>query len=97
MTELTITFTYDHASGLFFARLENGARFAVRRQDLSGKLENALTLFRRGVVAAESGKYVQKPRGSSDLTYSYDESQVQRCGIIQELDLPEISLEDLEL
>jgi hypothetical protein len=50
---LRIDFTYDHTSGLYYANLENGAVISVSRSDVGGKLENALNLFRRGVIAIE--------------------------------------------
>lgn len=50
---LRIDFTYDHTSGLYYANLENGATIPVSRNDVGGKLENTLNLFRRGVIAIE--------------------------------------------
>lgn len=99
---LFVTFTYDHAAGVFYAQLSNGSRFAVERTHVSGKLENALNLHKRGVIALNSGKYVQA-RGSSSkqLTYSYDEDGVIRYTRSGERDvaLPPIELDfsDLEL
>lgn len=98
---LFLTFTYDHASGVFFAQLSNGARFAVERSHVGGKLENALSLFKRQVIANNSGKYVQARGARGELTYSYNESQVQKVGVLprKAMVLPEIELdlEDLEL
>lgn len=47
---LTITFEYDVRAGLYFGTLENGARFAVRKEEIGGKLESNLSLFRKQVV-----------------------------------------------
>lgn len=98
---LFVTFTYDHAAGVFYANLSNGARFAVERQHVSGKLENALNLHKQAVIALNSGKYVQARRGDGALTYSYDESQVKRYTAAGSRDvaLPELELDlsDLEL
>ena len=72
---LFVTFTYDHAVGVFYARLANGSSFAVDRSHIGGKLENALNLFKQGVIAVNSGKYVQVRDRSGKLSYSYDEAQ----------------------
>lgn len=50
---LQVSFSYDHISGLFSAHMENGSIIPVSRSDIGGKLENALTLFRRAVTALE--------------------------------------------
>lgn len=97
---LFITFTYDHSAGCFYAQLSNGSRFAVERTHVSGKLENALNLHKRGVIALNSGRYVQaKPK--PELTYSYNEDGVIRYTKKGERDvaLPtlELDLSDLEL
>jgi hypothetical protein len=97
---LFVTFTYDHAAGVFYAQLSNGSRFVVERQHISGKLENALNLHKRGVIALNSGKYVQG-KASRALEYSYDEDGVIRYTRSGERDvaLPpiELDLSDLEL
>jgi hypothetical protein len=59
LKELKIFFSYDHTSGLFFARLENGARFPVAREEISGKLSNNLSLFRRAVIHQIEGRPAQ--------------------------------------
>jgi hypothetical protein len=43
-TELTVHFSYDEKSKMFFGRLDNGARFAVSPQYLQGKLRDNLFL-----------------------------------------------------
>jgi hypothetical protein len=43
---LTITVSYDTKSGLFLARLENGARFNFSPANVSGKLGSNLDLLR---------------------------------------------------
>ena len=88
---LSISFTWDQASGMFFARLSNGACFPVRRTEVSGKLENALTLYRRACVE------LVPRRNAFDLPKDrrpavYDESKVQVCGVT-----PKASLSDLEI
>jgi hypothetical protein len=98
---LFVTFTYDHAAGVFYANLSNGARFAVDRSHVGGKLENALNLHKRAVIALNSGKYVQARNGAGKLTYSYTEDQIQRFteAGFRDVQLPplELDLADLEL
>lgn len=48
---LKLSIEYDHTSGLYQATLENGARFQFRREDVGGKLENNLDLYRRAVIS----------------------------------------------
>jgi hypothetical protein len=57
---LKLSIDYDHASGLFEASLENGTRFKFTRNDIGGKLENALTLYRRAVVSLLEDKPLRK-------------------------------------
>ena len=76
---LFVTFTYDHASGLYQAQLPNSARFTFDDSNVSGKLQNALSLFKRAVIALHSGRFVQAKK-KPDFIYSYDESQVRRVG-----------------
>lgn len=99
---LFVTFTYDHSAGVYYAQLSNGSRFVVERQHISGKLENALTLHKRAVIALNSGKYVQaRDSSSKQLEYSYDEDGVIRYTRSGERNvaLPsiELDLSDLEL
>lgn len=98
---LFVTFTYDHAAGVFYANLSNGARFAVDRSHVGGKLENALKLHQRAVIALNSGKYVQARGSRGETTYSYTEEQVQRFteAGFRDVELPplELDLADLEL
>lgn len=60
---LTIDFSYDHVSGLYYAHLQNGAVIPVSRSDVGGKLENTLNLFRRAVTAIE---YPDERKASKD-------------------------------
>lgn len=60
---LNLSIEWDHVSGLFEATLSNGARFTFRREDVSGKLENNLTLYRQAVASLIEGKPL---RPSSD-------------------------------
>lgn len=53
---LKLEFEYDHVSGLYEVKLENGARFSVKREDISGKLENNLDLYRRAVISLMEDK-----------------------------------------
>lgn len=98
---LFVTFTYDHAAGVFYATLSNGARFAVSREHVGGKLENALNLHKKAVIALNSGKYVQARGSRGETTYSYSEEQVRRfkANGHPDVELPplELDLEDLEL
>lgn len=53
---LTITFTWDNTTGIFYGTLPSGARFAVSRSEVSGKLESNLTLFRQAVTPLSDGR-----------------------------------------
>lgn len=98
---LFVTFTYDHAAGVFYAHLSNGSRFAVERQHVSGKLENALNLHKQAVIALNSGKYVQAKGSRGEMKYSYDESKIRKftAAGYPDVELPdlELTLDDLEL
>lgn len=98
---LFVTFTYDHSSGVYHAKLPNGSAFAVERNHVGGKLENALSLFKRAVIALNSGRYVQARGSKGELTYGYSPDQVRRFKANGALDveLPplELDLADLEL
>lgn len=97
---LFVTFTYDHAAGVFYANLSNGARFAVERTHVGGKLENALSLHKKAVIALNSGKYVQARRGDGAVTYAYTPEQIRRFKANGCLDVElslELDLEDLVL
>jgi hypothetical protein len=48
---LIVAFEWDHVSGTWAAHLENGATIPVARDQIGGKLSNALNLFRSGVIA----------------------------------------------
>jgi len=91
---LFVTFTYDHAAGVFYAQLANGSRFAVDRSHVGGKLENALNLHKRAVIDLNSGKYVQARGSKGQLTYSYNDEQIRR---FTEAGFPDVELPDLEL
>jgi hypothetical protein len=85
--QLTISFTWDHVAGIFYARLDNGAIIPVKREHLGGKLENALALFARGVAAiAENREYVIKPiRDDSPLiAQAIEKGLLQKVGVIEE-------------
>lgn len=98
---LFVTFTYDHASGFFYARLPNGAKLPVAREHVGGKLENALNLFKRAVIDLNSGKYVQVRGDKAELRYTYSEEQIRRfkANGHPDVELPplELDLDDLEL
>lgn len=98
---LFVTFTYDHGAGIFHANLSNGARFAVSREHVGGKLENALNLHKRAVIALNSGKYVQARGKSGETTYAYTPEQIRRYteAGFRDVELPplELDLADLEL
>lgn len=91
---LFVTFTYDHAAGLFYAQLANGSRIPVERQHIGGRLENALNLHKQAVIALNSGKYVQARDGRGALKYEYDTAQIRR---FTQAGTPDIELPDLEL
>lgn len=91
---LFVTFTYDHAAGIFYANLSNGARFAVSREHVGGKLENALNLHKKSVIALNSGKYVQARGSRGEVTYTYSDEQIRR---FTEAGHPNVQLPPLEL
>lgn len=91
-----VMFTYDHASGLYTAHLPNGARIQFDNGAVSGRLQNALSLFKRGVIALHSGGYKQAPR-KPDFAYAYDESQVRKVGRQPKTPLIELELGALQL
>jgi hypothetical protein len=95
---LTVSFEWDHAAGLFYAHLSNGTRIPVKREHITGRLENALTLFRNGVAAQAEGRtYVPKePKGDFGAAIQAAlaagrVTRVSRTGKV------EISLEELGL
>lgn len=95
---LGIQFTYDHASGLFTAHMANGASFTLDKANVSGRLQNALTLFARGVVAAEGGKWAKPIKNVGEVReHQYDETQVKRYSTRGRRVLPELNLDDLQL
>lgn len=53
---LNLSIEYNHVSGNFEAKLENGAGFTFSRSDVSGKLENNLDLYRRAVIRLLDGE-----------------------------------------
>jgi hypothetical protein len=95
---LIVKFTYDHSTGLYGAELQNGAKFAVRREDISGKLENALNLFRRGVIALLEDQplrmSVDKKQERETLQALTEGRPVQRVGPIRK---PKLNLDDLDI
>lgn len=96
---LTLSISYDHALGKWWANLENGARFLIEPQHVSGKLENCLKLFSRQVIAMNSGAYIRVPKADGTFEYQYDSSQVRRFGRTGRPIAPELTLElsDLDL
>jgi hypothetical protein len=90
---LHIDFSYDHTSGLYYAHLENGAVIPISRNDVSGKLENTLNLFRRGVIAIEHPDESRTPKDRSKDVDLINEAvalgMVQTVGVIKpaEIDL----------
>jgi hypothetical protein len=93
---LNLSVSYDHASGLFSAHLENGACITFSKSDVTGRLQNTLTLFARGVINSSSGKWKQAPR-ERDFEYEYDESAVRRFSKSGEPIAPPLDLSFEEL
>lgn len=56
MRTLTIEFSYDPASHLFYAKMENGAGFHISPDTLQGKLGANLHLFLNAVKAEKEGR-----------------------------------------
>lgn len=48
---LRVAFEWEHVSGMWIAHLDNGASIPMAREQIGGKLSNALNLFRTGVIA----------------------------------------------
>lgn len=71
--ELPLTFTYDHASGLFWAQIPNGARFTVTRDEVSGKLAANLDLFRRAVIQGINPRKELQLKDRSVPVYDFSE------------------------
>ena len=96
---LKIEVEWLHAPGLFEAKLENGARFTFRREDIGGKLENNLTLYRQAVAQAIKGKALRpsgdKDKERKDIIRLSAEKAVQVVGVKRpKVDL---NLDDLDI
>lgn len=98
---LKMAFEYNHATGNFQCTLENGARFPVRREDLNGKLENALNLYRKGVIAALEDKplrpIVDKSKERAEVRRLTEGMAVNRAEIRAKAGRPIVDLNDLEI
>lgn len=81
MTEptLTVAFSWDNVAGIFWGTLPSGARFAVSRTDIGGKLEANLTLFRQAVTPVSDSRRISQAKEEIRKEISnLDLSQVQR-------------------
>jgi len=100
---LKLTIEYDPIADIFQAELENGAKFTFKRQDVGGKLENNLTLYRHAVIAFLEDKPLRptsdKKRERNDLMRLSAGKNVQVVGLRKnkvKIDLDSISLDDLD-
>ena len=96
---LKLEINWLHAAGLFEATLENGARFTFRREDVSGKLENNLTLYRQAVASLIEGKPL-RPAGDKsaerrEIMRLSAEASVQVVGVKRPK--VDINLDDLDI
>lgn len=98
---LKMAFEYNHATGNYSCTLDNGAKFTVRREDLGGKLENALNLYRKGVIAALENKplrpIVDKSREREEVRRMTEGLPVNRAEIRGRSGRPIVDLNDLEI
>jgi hypothetical protein len=91
--ELHLTITYDSVSDLFSARLASGAEFTFSRENISGKLENNLSLFRRAALRQETGRFVPERKTKSQIQAEID----ALCPYVPPKTLLKLTLEDLDL
>jgi hypothetical protein len=101
MARLLISFEYDSASGLFFATLKNGARFAVDRHMIGGNLAKNLLLFRDVVLAEKKGEPFRSalPKKSAEQE-AFDASRVVQLpylGPKVKRPITQLTLDDLEI
>ncbi len=81
---LRIDFTYDVVSNLFYAELENGAVIPVKLSDISGKLENTLTLFRRAVSQTPGGTPARQTDDDLLIAQAVERGLVQKVGVVKD-------------
>ena len=99
---LKLSIEWLHAPGVFEATLENGARFIFRREDVSGKLENNLTLYRQAVASLIEGKPLReastdKSRERKALMALSAGKSVEVIGVRANRREGPLSLDDLEI
>lgn len=97
---LKLSIEYFPATDLFEATLENHARFTFSRSDISGKLENNLTLYRRAVVRQlEGGELESFPKSKEqerkELADLVAGKPVQVVGVKKKL--TKLNLDDLDI
>jgi DNA topoisomerase IA len=74
MAKLTLTFTYNTASGMFSAEAEDGQKFVVSPMHIRGNLEHMLELLRQD-AKAEAGTW-EPPKRTTPPPVPYAESEV---------------------
>lgn len=105
---LLVQFTFNPASGLFSAELENGTLFSVAPINVSGKLGSNLDLLRQYTMRDRAGEAISPHVCAPDFGASRDAKLVeaaiaagrlQRVGVVkQEKRAPlALNLEDLGL
>lgn len=75
---LNMAWTYDATAGVYRVTLENGASFTVGRHEVSGKLENALNLYRKATIAVRSGGYPLLPKAKGEIPIKTLGTKVRR-------------------
>jgi len=92
-----IEFEYDHATGFYYAYLENGTCIPVDRSHIQGRLANTLRLFAKAVIEANSGRW-QQTKVKPTFTYSYEDRAIRRFdkrgNLIEDLDF---NMDDIDV
>lgn len=99
--DFRMSISYDVASDLFSAKLENGAQFTFSRSDVGGKLNNSLELYRKGVIAfSNENTYVPKDRSYSkeeERRFLEEAMAGKPISIVGVKKILELNLDDLEI
>lgn len=98
---LTISFSFDSKSGLFQARLENGARFSFSPLNVLGKLGENLDLLKAFSVRNAKGEpprphVCAKTAEAKLVEDAIASGKLQKVGVVKAPKL-KLSLEDLGL
>lgn len=97
---LTMTFSFVPETGLYFGKLENGARFAISPNNVSGKLGANLDLLRQFTMRNRAG---EAPNPHATAAKRGDEALVEEAiaaGKLQKVGVTgklKLTLEDIGL